>query len=184
MGGTQSTNTRRISIPNEDPASVIKVSDSVVQRLKGGTEVKEIRSEPPPPVSQIQSDADKVTSSFPHSNYGRVTPKTSLEIRQDREAALRDNDEYWQKRLKAMEESHVLINKKMEDEYKKAIKEVEDLFSRLPAKREQPPCSNAGQFVKNCYQQNPREVLKCAKEVEAFATCVDRKRVNILDSRQ
>ncbi|XP_069684638.1 MICOS complex subunit MIC25-like [Periplaneta americana] len=151
MGGTQSTNTRRISIPNEDPASVIKVSDSVVQRLKGGTEVKEIRSEPPPP---------------------------------DREAALRDNDEYWQKRLKAMEESHVLINKKMEDEYKKAIKEVEDLFSRLPAKREQPPCSNAGQFVKNCYQQNPREVLKCAKEVEAFATCVDRKRVNILDSRQ
>jgi coiled-coil-helix-coiled-coil-helix domain-containing protein 3 len=183
MGGSQSTNTRRISIPNDDPSSVIRLSDSVVQRLKGGTKVQESQSESRP-VSQTQSDAQKVTSSYPHSYYGRGTPKTSLEIRQDKEAALRENDQYWEKRLKTMEDNLMLINRKMEEEYKKATKEVEELFSRLPAKREQPPCTIAGQFVKECYQQNPREVLKCAKEVEAFAACVDMKRVNLLDSRQ
>jgi coiled-coil-helix-coiled-coil-helix domain-containing protein 3 len=183
MGGSQSTNTRRISVLNDDPSSVIKVSDSVVQRLKGETEVKENQSESRP-VSKSQSDDQKVTSSFPHSYYGRGTPKTSLEIRQDKEAALRENDQYWEKRLKTLEENHMMINRKMEEEYKKAAKEVEELFSRLPARREQPPCTNAGHYVKKCYQQNPREVLKCAKEVEAFVACVDMKRVNLLDSRQ
>lgn len=183
MGGSQSTNTRRISIPNDDPSSVIKVSDSVVQRLKGGTEVPKSQSESRP-VSQTQSDAQKVTSSYPHSYYGRGIPKTSLEIRQDKEAALRENDQYWERRLKTLEDNHMLISRKMEEEYKKAANEVEELFSRLPAKREQPPCTTAGQYVKECYQKNPREVLKCAKEVEAFAACVDMKRVNLLDSRQ
>jgi coiled-coil-helix-coiled-coil-helix domain-containing protein 3 len=183
MGASQSANTRRISVTNDDPASVIKVSESVVQRLKGVREVKDSLFESRPE-SQPQFDTEKVTSSFPHSYYGRGAPKTSLEIRQDQEAALRENDQYWEKRLKTIEDNHKMINRKMEDEYKKAAKEIEELFSRLPAKLQQPPCTNAGQHVKNCYQQNPREVLKCAKEVEAFAACVDMNRVNLLDSRQ
>ncbi|XP_021934870.1 MICOS complex subunit MIC19 [Zootermopsis nevadensis] len=150
MGSSQSTNTRRISIPNDDPSSVIKVSDSVVQRLKGGTEV----------------------------------PRSQSESRPDKEAALQENDQYWERRLKTLEDNHMLISRKMEEEYRKAVDEVEELFSRLPAKREQPPCTIAGQYVKECYQKNPREVLKCSKEVEAFAACVDMKRVNLLDSRQ
>ncbi|XP_023714961.1 MICOS complex subunit mic25-b [Cryptotermes secundus] len=150
MGGSQSSNTRRISVTNDDQSGVIKVSDSIVQRLKGGKEVKDSQSESRP----------------------------------DQEAALRENDQYWEKRLKTIEDNHKKINRRMEEEYKKATKEIEELFSRLPAKLEQPPCTNAGQHVKKCYQQNPREVLNCAKEVEAFAACVDMKRVNLLDSRQ
>lgn len=182
MGGLQSTGTRRISVPNDDTSGVIKVSDSVVQRLKGGAEVKESQPESLA-VSQPQSDVQPVTS-FPHSYYGRGTPKTSLEIRQDKEEALRENDQYWEKRLKTIEDNQLMINRRMEEEYKKAAKEVEELFSRLPAKREQPPCANAGQHVKSCYQKNPGEVLKCAKEVEAFAACVDMKRISRLVSRQ
>lgn len=182
MGGLQSTGTRRISVPNDDTSGVIKVSDSVVQRLKGGAEIKESQSESTP-VSQPQSDVQPVTSSFP-PYYGRGTPKTSLEIRQDKEEALRENDQYWEKRLKTMEDNHMMMSRRMEEEYKQAAKEVEELFSRLPAKREQPPCANAGEYVKSCYQKNPGEILKCAKEVEAFAACVDMKRINRLDSRQ
>jgi hypothetical protein len=85
MGGLQSTGTRKISVPNDDTSGVIKVSDSIVQRLKGGAEVKESKSENP--VSQAQSNVQPVTSSFPPSVYGGVTPKTSLEIRQDKEEA-------------------------------------------------------------------------------------------------
>jgi len=182
MGGLQSTGTRKISVPNDDTSGVIKVSDSVVQRLKGRAEVKESKSENP--VSPYQSTVQPVISSFPQPVYGGVTPKTSLEIRQDKEEALRENDQYWEKRLKTVEENHMMMNRRMEEEYKKAAKEVEELFSRLPTKREQPPCANAGQDVKNCYQKNPGRVLKCAKEVEAFAACVDMKRINRLDSRQ
>lgn len=36
MGGSQST--RKLTIPNNDPANVIKVSDSVVQRFRGEAE--------------------------------------------------------------------------------------------------------------------------------------------------
>jgi hypothetical protein len=182
MGGLHSTGTRKISVPNDDTSGVIKVSDSVVERLKGGTEVKESKSENP--VSQAQSNVQPVTSSFPQSFYGGVSPKTSLEIRQDKEEALRANDQYWEKRLKKMEDNHMMMNRRMEEEYKKAAKEVEELFSRLPAKREQPPCANAGQYVKSCYQKNLGKVLNCAKEVEAFAACVDTNRINRLDSRQ
>jgi hypothetical protein len=182
MGGLQSTGTRKISVPNDDTSGVIKVSDSVVQRLKGGAEVKESKSENP--VSQAKSNVQPVTSSFPQPVYGGFTPKTTVEIRQDREEALRENDRYWEKRLKKMEDNHKMMNRRMEDEYKKAAKEVEELFSRLPGKSEQPPCANAGQDVKSCYQKNPGKILKCAKEVEAFAACVDMKRINRLDSRQ
>lgn len=38
MGGSQST--RKLTIPNNDPTNVIKVSDSVVQRFKGEPEGK------------------------------------------------------------------------------------------------------------------------------------------------
>ncbi|GFG40563.1 hypothetical protein Cfor_04485 [Coptotermes formosanus] len=183
MGGLQSSGTRRISVPNDDTSGVIKVSDSVVQRLKGGAEVKETQSASPP-VIQPQSNVEPVTSLFPPSYYGGGTHKTSLEMRQDKEEALRENDQYWEKRLKTMEENHMMMNRRMEEEYRKAAKEVEELFSRLPAKREQPPCANAGQSVKSCYQKNPGAILKCAKEVEAFAACVDMKRINRLDSRQ
>ena len=182
MGGAQSTNTRTITISNEDPASVIKVSDSVVERLKGGKEGKVDKTESPP-VSHTQSPVQKVTSSLQHYHYGRG-PKTSLEIQQDKQAALKENDDYWAKRVKIMEDNHIKIDQRMEDEYKNAAKEVEELFSRLPSKEEQPPCAHAGQYVKKCYQQNPKEVLKCAREVEAFAACVDMKRVNLLDSRK
>jgi hypothetical protein len=94
MGASQSANPRKISVTNDDPSSVIKVSDSVVQRLKGVREVKDNQSESRP-VSQSQFGEEKITSSFPHSYYGRGTAKTSLEIRQDQEAALRENDQYW-----------------------------------------------------------------------------------------
>ncbi|PSN50453.1 hypothetical protein C0J52_04964 [Blattella germanica] len=175
MGGTQSTNTRTITIQNDDPNSVIKVSDSVVKRLKGAKEEEKENQ----PVSPPQS---KVTSSLSHYHYGRG-PKTSVEIQQDKQAALRENDEYWGKRVKTLEDNHMNINKRMEEEYKKAVKEVEELFAKLPSKEQQPPCSYAGQYVKKCYQQNPKEVLKCAREVEAFAACVDMKRVNLLHCR-
>ncbi|KAJ9584473.1 hypothetical protein L9F63_021167 [Diploptera punctata] len=183
MGGAQSTNTRKLTIPNEDPTGVLEISDSVIERMRGGREGKEEKPESPP-VSQLHSPVRQVTSSLPHYYHGRGTPKTSLEIQQDKQEALKENDEYWAKRVRIMEDNHMKINQRMEDEYKKAVKEVEELFARLPSKEEQPPCSYAGQYVMKCYQQNPKEVLKCAREVEAFAACVDMKRVNLLHSRQ
>lgn len=38
MGGTQST--RNLTIDNDDPTNVIKVTDSVIERLKGRNEGK------------------------------------------------------------------------------------------------------------------------------------------------
>lgn len=35
MGGSSSKPTRKLTIENDDPTSVIKVSDEVVERLKG-----------------------------------------------------------------------------------------------------------------------------------------------------
>lgn len=46
-----------------------------------------------------------------------------------------------------------------------------------------PPCYDNKKAVVECYKKFPNEPMRCAKEVEAFAKCVDAKRSNIIDSR-
>lgn len=46
-----------------------------------------------------------------------------------------------------------------------------------------PPCYDNKKAVVDCYKRFPNEPMRCAKEVQEFAKCVDTKRSSIIDSR-
>lgn len=51
-----------------------------------------------------------------------MAPITSLQLRQEKEEALKNNDKYWEKRLKQLEANHGEIHVAMDKEYKKAVR--------------------------------------------------------------
>ena len=169
MGNAGST--RKISLQNEDPASVIKVSDSVVQRLKGAAE------------TESQDDASSVNSNAVSSQqqYSENEPsKTSLEVRREKEAEISNNDMYWERRLAKLQDTHKKANRRMEEEYEAAIQEVRRGFPNIPVGNESLPCQDAEADVIRCYKEHPRQTLLCAKEVQAFSACIDEIRRNFI----
>lgn len=62
----------------------------------------------------------QVPPSF-YPNYRNEPSFTSLQIRQEKEAELRANDQHWQKRINQLEETHEKINQLMEQEYNCAV---------------------------------------------------------------
>nr|CAH7741923.1 unnamed protein product [Callosobruchus chinensis] len=107
---------------------------------------------------------------------------TTLQLRQTHVAELKKNDEYWEERLKQLEDKHKKMNEIMEQETKKAIEELAG--KRTPvAKKIEPPCLDSKKAVMECYACYPNEPMRCAKVVQAFQQCVDHKRSQIIAGR-
>lgn len=61
-----------------------------------------------------------------------------------------------------------------EEEVNGAIKEVEKLFVKASCT---PVCQDHQEAVMTCYQDHPRQALRCARQVDDFARCVDLSRL-------
>uniref|UniRef100_A0A069DQ23 Putative head-elevated expression protein n=1 Tax=Panstrongylus megistus TaxID=65343 RepID=A0A069DQ23_9HEMI len=181
MGGQQST--RRISIDNEgDTASVIKVSESVVDRLKGG---------PEPCPDKEEEDVSKPNVRNPGlTNYKHVpVPEnipiqglpyiTSKDIQQELEKEIQKNNEYWEKRIGELQKSQERMNRIMEEEYVKATEEIQKVLPKVRPANAKLPCQGGRSSVTSCYKNHPRQPLNCAAEVEQFANCMTSTRVNL-----
>lgn len=193
MGASQS-NARRLSIPNEDKTGVIKVSDSVVQRLKGGPTsnamqepINDVRIRPNQPTTQQPlvsnlpaASAGVQTSLQPQVPYYEPT-LSSMQLLQEKEIELRKNDKYWEQRLAKLQENHRDVNRVLEEEYNKASREVTMRFASAPTKLMNPPCQELKSSILECYKSNPKNTLACSKIVQSFASCVDSSRVNVLE---
>lgn len=169
MGGSQSS--RKLTVSNDDPTSVIKVSDGVIKRLKGRVEDDSSRQ-------GIVESSDV----NPRIVQGGDYTMTSLQILQAKEAEIRNIDAYWEKRLMNMQENHKVLSRKMDEEYEVAVKEVQSRLKTRPGIRDL-PCQDMKANVITCYKTYPRQTLNCAKEVEAFSACVDSKRSLILEEQ-
>lgn len=64
-----------------------------------------------PPVSPLTT----------YPTYKNEPSITSLQVRQEKEAQLRANDQHWQRRLTQLEETHAKINQLMEQEFNSAV---------------------------------------------------------------
>ncbi|GJQ68577.1 hypothetical protein Trydic_g14419 [Trypoxylus dichotomus] len=89
---------------------------------------------------------------------------TSLQIRPEVAENLKKNDDYWTNRIRQLEKRHEKIKQGMEEEFKKAMDELEIRMNVVAR-----------------HKKHPKEPMKCAKEVQAFTECVDSKRVWIVD---
>ncbi|KAL1517309.1 MICOS complex subunit MIC19-like [Prorops nasuta] len=171
--GTNTSKTRRLTVENNDPTSVIKVSDDVVDRIRGLAQT--VRSPEHLPNISTQGAATTVPV------YLYEPSLTSLQLRQANIADLKKNDEYWSNRLNTLEENHKKINIVLDEEYKKALDEFQTGKSVQTLK--EIPCLDSKRAVMDCYRKNLDCPMNCTKIVQAFQECVDHKRTCLLASR-
>lgn len=175
MGGSQSS--RRISIDNDDPGNVIKVSESVVKRLKRSS------SEPSvPKVATRSIDAKTVKDSVKSEEEEDGIPPgllTSHQLRKQVEKELEENNKYWEDRFKKVQETNDKMSNIIQLEYARAYKEIESNFPRLPPENAKLPCQDKKCYVVECCKKNLNQPLLCAKEVRDFASCITKTRIKL-----
>lgn len=108
---------------------------------------------------------------------------TAMQVRHEKEAELRANDEYWRKRLAETEVNLKKTNAVMEKEYNETIGKVKQMFDTAPSTFKPAPCEVYRARLLACYKAFAGQTLECAKEVAEFEKCVDQNRVDFLDSK-
>ncbi|KAL6442128.1 hypothetical protein ACFW04_002437 [Cataglyphis niger] len=195
MGSGQSA--RRLTISNEEEIGVIKVSNAIVQRLAQrdgsgagesftGTRAdlpnKQHLPNPAPP-SAVPTAANNATTEQP-AQQPELT-MSALQIQQQMEEELKKQDQFWQRRLQNLEDGYQKINSILEEEYKKAITEIS---AAKTEKRVDIPttvqlCLEDSNKVIKCFQEHPKETLKCSNLVEEFANCLIVHHTRLIESR-
>lgn len=133
MGSGQST--RKLTITNEEEIGVIKVSNSLVQRIAQGE--REKANEPPlnvkptmpaqyptpPPATTVPPVASNAVSGPTVYYYPELT-MSAHQIQQQKEQELKQQEQYWRRRLQNVDDSYQKINHILTEEYQKAIAET------------------------------------------------------------
>ncbi|OXU29452.1 hypothetical protein TSAR_011063 [Trichomalopsis sarcophagae] len=191
MGSSQSS--RKLTIVNEeDDVNVIRISDAVAKRLAQSAEAA---NEKPAAAAAVTREAVKAPAHEPTSAavparnaaamqelsdayYPNFTI-SALEMQQQKERELADQETYWQRRLQNLERTHEKINRAIDQEYKKALTIFDDCRV-IKVQDAVKPCNVNRQKVLKCYQDNPKETLRCADLVEQFSNCVDQRRAQLM----
>ncbi|XP_003707142.1 coiled-coil-helix-coiled-coil-helix domain containing 3 [Megachile rotundata] len=192
MGSVQST--RKLTINNEE-IGVVGISESVVERLiQKVNEKSEIGNEVRPSTVKTPSPSENVSPQYSQSGDTAVTsgyavpyPQltiTALKMQQQKEQELRNQEKYWQKRLENLQQKHAKINNIINLEYKRAVNELKANDGKKPNIEDTvQPCQNSSEKVLKCYQDHPKEILKCSDLVEEFSSCVDERRARVISAR-
>ncbi|KAF3428050.1 hypothetical protein E2986_08999 [Frieseomelitta varia] len=186
MGSGQSA--RKLTINNEE-IGVIEISESVVERLTqkmSETNVtNEVRAATEPSskkTSQLSQSGDiPVNAGYPV--YHPQLTLSALQIQQQNEEEFRKQDNYWQRRLQKLEQKHSEINDIINAEYKKAAEIYIGDKKGVNIHDTIQPCKNSSEKVFQCFQDHPKEILKCSTLVEEFSNCVDQRRARVIAAR-
>ncbi|XP_047369089.1 uncharacterized protein LOC124956826 [Vespa velutina] len=80
------------------------------------------------------------------------------------------DDRYWAEKLAALDEEHTKRNKLESKEIEKLFRSVVNYAQSTSSK----PCSSEQINVKDCYNNNKCQTLRCNKEVHNFINCVNK----------
>lgn len=169
MGGSSSS-PRKITLENPDE-NVIKITENVVERLQNVKEREPGKhSSPEKSKSSINYDVSRAD--------GEII--TSQQIRREVNNEIEKNNAYWQKRLKVLQEGYRQINTELEEEYNKAVKEVNETIGKHFVNSGFPDtCKESQSNIIQCYNLNRDQPLLCSKEVQKFNICVS-DRMNLM----
>ncbi|XP_020291408.1 MICOS complex subunit Mic19 [Pseudomyrmex gracilis] len=183
MGSGQSS--RKLTISNEEGVGVIKLSNSIIERLAQAETSSASTSDVKPDVSNQQAPPPPGVATAPHQTavtapgqpvyyYPELTV-SALKMQQQMEKELKQQDQYWQRRLQKLESGYQKLNAILEDEYKKAASETSDTKNRQVISDIQgavQPCIENSDKILKCLQDHPKETLKCSNLVEEFSNCI------------
>ncbi|XP_041350162.1 MICOS complex subunit MIC19-like [Gigantopelta aegis] len=155
MGATGSTH--RVVVEQMDETGVVKISESVVKRLKGEADSEDcFRPSPAPEVT--------IPRPFPRRTEGEMS-------------ALLQMENFYKQKLQELDAKNDALLKTSVDQFAKAVQEVEKKFMKHSSS---PVCQDLQSKVYNCYIENECKTLNCAKEVRDFTCCVEKSRQNAI----
>uniref|UniRef100_T1INE3 CHCH domain-containing protein n=1 Tax=Strigamia maritima TaxID=126957 RepID=T1INE3_STRMM len=166
MGGSNST--RRITVVNDESTGVIKISDSVVNRLR---EPFATMPQPPPQLPLPTPSRAALPKPTVRSE------DSSTKMREDEPHAKGLREHYWREKFRELEKRHAGILKQTTDEFNRGLQTVEELFSNPTVTG---ICEEVEAKVYECYKTNPHSSLDCARQVQAFTDCVQAFRLRTL----
>jgi len=186
---------RSVSFRNPEPhAKIIQITEEVAQRMtqrhgkpaepapeqKPAAANKPVEQRPPtvsdivnpnpPPSAQAtQTASPSGLLTVGARGVPIIETITAYEVRQQKEQEIRDNDAFWASKLKELEARYVASAFVADEEF---TKEVEKLDKLVP-KPKAPVCQDVSAKVAKCYNENPKEPLRCSDVVKEFAVCVE-----------
>ncbi|KAK7070580.1 hypothetical protein SK128_007741 [Halocaridina rubra] len=110
----------------------------------------------------------------PWSIYAEEAHLMVMRLREEKEQEIKKLNQAWREKMDSREQEFAKISGLSEEQVSSALKEVESLFMKASCT---PVCQNQQEAVMNCYQDHPRQSLRCAREVEHFTQCVDLSRL-------
>ncbi|XP_064633479.1 MICOS complex subunit MIC19-like [Lineus longissimus] len=154
MGGTSST--RRVTLEEEEGAGIVKISGSVVKRLRGEDESHEPQS----------FEEDRPTVPAPKHAPFRTSEDDISRL-----------EKLYKEKLKRLEKLNKELYQTSTQEFSQAVQEVEKKFLKYTTS---PVCHNQQDAVLKCYQDNPKQTLLCSLQVKQFLECVEKTRQTVL----
>uniref|UniRef100_A0A6M2DEI7 Putative head-elevated expression protein n=1 Tax=Xenopsylla cheopis TaxID=163159 RepID=A0A6M2DEI7_XENCH len=183
--GAQQSNARTLTVENDDPTLVIKVSEELVDRLKGKLRAGEVAHHQQASAPQvIRSDVAHPTVDQSQAPiYYPYPGVSSIQLMKEKEEQIRNNDQYWQNRIKDIERHQKKMSSMLEKEYEAAMNEIKQTFSSEPSKYQLPPCGDMGSKLMSCYQTNANAPLKCSTVFQEYSQCVNVHRMQTLTAK-
>ncbi|XP_014470399.1 PREDICTED: uncharacterized protein LOC106742193 [Dinoponera quadriceps] len=187
MGSGQSA--RKLTVTNEDEIGVIKVSNSLVQRIAQREKAKASEeaasdartpttpaeySPAPPATTFVPPATPNSTPGHPVYYYPELT-MSAHQIQQQKEQELKQQEQYWRRRLQNVDDSYQKINRILTEEYQKTLAETSPATagqSTAGIQSTVQPCIENSSKVLKCFQSHPKETLACSSLVEEFSNCV------------
>jgi len=204
MGANQSS--RKITVVNDETAGVIKISDSVVQRLKGEVSGEEAKAPsppppapapeptpapkpaeevpPPPPQTTEEAPAPAPQEASPHNQYAWQRPIIQY-IEEPTLSSLKVRQEK-EEEMRVLEVYWKDRLNKQQDEHTAMAKLTTEEFNKSLKKVETlfaqagngAVCRDESEAVKGCYSSNKDKSLRCRDSVKGFANCVSKARIS------
>lgn len=182
--GSANSSPRKVTVSNPNEASIIKITENVVDRLQEANR-QENAGRPKADTASGPSDR-KETTDFRVSGSsvaGEAIFITSHQIRSEINREIEKNNTYWESRLKVLRDGYRKINAELEDEYNKAVKEVNQSLGEQYLsgnKTDLETCKQSKSSVIECYNTNKNKPLLCSAEVQKFNECVSNKMNTLL----
>lgn len=162
---------------NLDQANIIKISESVVQRLENYQKEQlrkpvEKKEEPKPKTTTIKNENVNPlpkTNANVAVNYG--PPLSSLRVLQMKEDELGERENYWSGRAEEFQLKEKQLSEAMLREFEKSEKE----FNLQTSGKQLSGLKNYEEKKKRlveCYTNYPDQLLRCDREVAEFADSV------------
>jgi len=177
------SSTRRVTVVNDNETGVIRISESVVQKISQ-TQHHSNDSQPiqrPPPQSsqpvpqsqqQQQSPPQRRELSSDHLFVG------SQSSREEHEREIRRLEQSWKTQIQELQKQNRQLWSTANENLSTNITDVE---KNLVKQKCDPICRQHERLVVDCYHSNRSQPLKCSKEVKAFVDCVHQVRRSVLN---